>query len=572
MKKIVAFLAAATLSALALPSLPAAYGQTKTRLPVAKFQRVSKAIAGQYIVVFKDNIARARIAPTAHALASLHGGRIMFTYEVALKGFAVELPEAAAIALSKNPQVEYVEENGFAIPFGSESTPDDASTFWGIDRIDQRDRPLSQTYTYNRVGSGVHAYILDTGIWITHQEFGTRAHGVDNFLGGYDSYGGDGIDRSPHSHGTKVAGVIGGNKFGVAKNVQLHSVKVCDYDPSYGYEICPDANIIAGLEWVAAYHRKPAVANMSFGGSPNTSIDNAVRNTSNAGVTCVAAAGNNDGDASDISPARVWEAITVGATSEMDSKASYSNYGSVLDLWAPGSEYTIGEYIPVPASGYYYGGRNDVTDGFSGTSAAAPHVTGVVALYMESYSLYAANDPSTLPANVRNALAGNATPNRISGIYPPSPNLLLYSSFVAPPASNPIDDSRFFVRQHYYDFLERQPDPAGLDYWTSQITACGSDAICLDQKRIDVSRAFWYAPEFLQEHPGLRNPPGVSPDFDNREFVRLCYLVYLQREPDQAGWDHWTNDLNNDIASGVGYDHLIKAFLVSPAYRDRFGG
>jgi hypothetical protein len=137
---------------------------------------------------------------------------------------------------------------------------------------------------------------------------------------------------------------------------------------------------------------------------------------------------------------------------------------------------------------------------------------------------------------------------------------------------NVIDDQRFFVEQQYKDFLERESDPAGLDYWTSQITPCGSNATCLDQKRIDVARAFWYAPEFLQKHSGLRNPPGVSPDFDNREFVRLCYVIYLQRDPDQAGWDHWTNDLDNDIANGVGYDHLIKAFLVSPEYRGRFGG
>jgi len=137
---------------------------------------------------------------------------------------------------------------------------------------------------------------------------------------------------------------------------------------------------------------------------------------------------------------------------------------------------------------------------------------------------------------------------------------------------NMIDHQRFFVAQHYRDFLEREGDTAGLDYWTSHITACGSNATCLDQKRIDVSRAFWYASEFLQMHPGLRNPPGISPDFDNREFVRLCYVVYLQRDPDQAGWDYWTNELNNDIFNGVGYDHLIKAFLVSSDYRGRFGG
>jgi subtilisin family serine protease len=239
MKRTLAFLLTLALSAAALPPLVAVQGQgpvqqNRGNKPAAKFRKVKGAIRNQYIVVFNDDTARSDIAPLAKRLARLHGGKLMFIYEDALKGFAIELPEAAAIALSNNPQIDYVEENGFAVVSGVESTPDDSNTFWGIDRIDQRDLPLGQTYNYNRVGSGVHAYVLDTGIWITHTDFGTRAHTAADVGGGYDSYGGDGIDRSPSSHGTEVAGVIGGKTYGVAKNVQLHSVKVCDFNYSLG--------------------------------------------------------------------------------------------------------------------------------------------------------------------------------------------------------------------------------------------------------------------------------------------------------------------------------------------------
>lgn len=587
MKKLLVCLIIATLCVFALLP-PSTKGQStrqrskgQNQSGSAKFRRVEGAIPGQYIVSFKLDIGRSDIAPLANELARIHGGRIMFIYEDALKGFAIELPEMAAIALSKNPQVEYVEENGFATLSGVQSTPDNVSTFWGIDRIDQRPRTLSQTYNYNRVGSGVHAYILDTGIWITHQDFGTRAHAVDAFTGGYDSYGGNAIDTSPHSHGTKVAGVVGGKRFGVAKNVQLHAVKVCDYSPFYGYEICPNANIIAGLNWVAGNHYKPAVVNMSFGGPANTAVDNAVRNTSATGVTCVAGAGNANTDAGGTSPARVWEAITVGATTEADNKASYSNYGWSLDLWAPGSEYTIGEYIPVPFNGAS-NGRNDNTDGFSGTSAAAPHVTGVAALYLETYSLYTPNDPATLPGNVSNAITGNATPDAISGIPQycytdyetweyicefTSPNLLLYSSFVAPPTSNPIDDQRFYVRQQYYDTLRRQPEQGGWDAWTNYINQCGGDPTCLNQRRITTARGFLESSEFRNSHPILRDNPIGSDPYD-REYVRQLYICYLQRFPDE-GEDVSNNPWFLYIRNHPGdYDPLVGGFINSTEYRE----
>jgi hypothetical protein len=307
--------------------------------------------------------------------------------------------------------------------------------------------------------------------------------------------------------------------------------------------------VVAGIDWVNANRIKPAVVNLSLGGGPSDTLDNAVRNSIASGVTYVIAAGNNGADASLYSPSRVQEALTVGATNISDGKRPSSNFGSVLDVFAPGENITS-SWI----------GSDTAMVTTSGTSASAPHVAGVAALYLEGY-------PLILPSTVNSIITSFASVGKITGLDANSPNRLLYSTTL-----NVIDDQRFFVEQHYRDFLERQADMPGLDYWTSQITACGSNPTCLDQKRIDVSRAFWYAPEFLQMHPGLRNPPGVSPDFDNREFVRLCYVVYLRRAPDQAGWDHWTNELNNDIAAGVGYDHVIKAFLVSPDYRARFGG
>lgn len=579
MKRFLIPFAASVLCALALSHPFVAHSQNNAPPPSAnqsttKFRKSSRPIAGQYIVAFNDDFDRSRIVSTARSLARLHGGRIMFTYEDAIKGFAVEMPEQAAIALSNNPLVESVSENGYGVVTGVESTPQGPTTFWGLDRIDQRDLPLDNTYNYNRVGSGVHAYVLDTGIWVTHQEFGTHALTVDSLDGGYDSFGGDGIDR--HNHGTFVAGIIGGKTYGVAKNVELHSVKVCNDSGT-----CPDSNVIAGLNWVISHHAKPAVVNISFGGPQSgayQNVDNAVRNTVTAGITVVVGAGNNNVDVSTFYPAHVAEAITVGATTRTDTKASYSNYGFGIDVFAPGGE-APDHYIPVPASGYFYGGANNVSDGFVGTSAAAPHVTGVVALYLEQYSLYSPTDPATSPANVSSAITSNATPDRISGLEtcfynpyiddwvctPNSTNLLLYSLFMAAPATNPIFDTAFFVRQQYYDFQRRQPDATGFNNWVNEISSCGSDWPCINSKRIHVVRGTIESAEFRQGKPALSNP--TSTDEYNREYVRQLYLCLLQREPDSGGFATYVSELN----STGDYDHAVHGFINSSEYLSRFG-
>lgn len=361
----------------------------------------------------------------------------------------------------------------------------------------------------------------------------------------------------------------------MAKNVQLHSVKVCtDNQPP----ACPDSNIIEGLDWVISHHTKPAVVNMSIAGSGSSILDNAVRNTVAQGVTVVVGAGNSSADVSGFSPARVSKAITVGATTRTDTLAFNSNFGFGVDVFAPGGE-APDHYIPVPASGYIYGGANNVSDGFVGTSAAAPHVTGVVALYLEQYSL-SPNDPATSPANVSSAITSNATPDRISGLescyydpyledwvcMPNSTNLLLYSLFMAAPATNPVDDTRFFTRQHYYDFLRRTPDPGGWDYHTNFINACGADAGCIADRRMTTVRGFMESPEFRDAHTILRDNPVGSQAY-NEEFIRQLYRCALQREADPGGFDYHMTFINTYPGA---YTILIGHFIESPEYRSRF--
>ena len=312
MKKLLASLIAVVLCALALPSLPVVSSHNKTPQPTVKLRRLQKAIAGQYIVVLKNDQAS---SPVANELTQKHGGQIKYVYEHALKGFALQASEAQALTLSRDPRVEYVEEAGEVVVTGvQQPIVSDSSTFWGLDRIDQTDLPLNSAYNYNRVGTGVHVYVIDTGIRLTQQEFGTRATAVYDFARssndpnfGFDSF----------NHGTFVAGVIGGKTYGVAKNALLHSVRVLAGSTGNTQDL------VNGINFVAANHIKPAVANISlalYNSCGTTSIDTAVQNLINSGVTVVVGAGDLEVNASCTSPAHVAAAITVGSSTSSDSR------------------------------------------------------------------------------------------------------------------------------------------------------------------------------------------------------------------------------------------------------------
>jgi subtilisin family serine protease len=367
------------------------------------------AIPGQYIVVFRDGVQD--VAGMARQLAGAQGASLRYTYTAAIRGFAVSnLPPQAAEALSRNPNVAYVEQD--QVITLSSTTQTNAT--WGLDRIDQRALPLNGTYTYGATGANVTAYIIDTGIRLTHGEFTGR------LVTGFDAVTAGGNANDCNGHGTHVAGTVGGTVYGVAKAAKLSPVRVLDCNGSGSW-----SGVIAGVDWVTANHQKPAVANMSLGGGASTTVDQAVRNSIAAGVTYAVAAGNGDRlgrqqDACNYSPARVAEAITVGASTSSDAKTSWSNYGNCVNIFAPGASITSAWHT-----------SNTATNTISGTSMASPHVAGVAALYLQA-------NPGAIPAAVNQAIYDASTKGIITNSSTAN-NHLLYSLFgvVTPPPPPP---------------------------------------------------------------------------------------------------------------------------------------
>ena len=442
-----------------VPSHP--YIKSQTLGAPGKFQKVTNPIPNRYIVVLAttdfspiatptatplaatpksapSSSASATISPdsastfdvegpvptepqvftTATQLTSAYGGTFSDTWSAALKGFLLNATQAQAIAMSDDSRVAFVIEDG-AIAVGTPDTdpivmtPDPGAFLnpqpnasWGVDRIDQRFLPLTQTYAYVNDGQGVNAYVIDTGILPTHMEFRERAFAI------YDAVESEGNGVDCNGHGSHVAGTIGGRTFGVAKNVRLFGVRVLNCKGTGTWsDVIDGVNFVTWHRSQAGQQGHPAVANMSLGGATHRAVDAAVRNSIRARVTYVVAAGNGNSDAATYSPAGVPEAITVGATDRHDSRAEFSNYGSSLDLFAPG--------VSIPSA---WIGSDLMIATATGTSMASPHVAGVVALYLQSH-------PSASPAEVRAALVGRSTAGLVSNPGQETPNRLLFSNY-----------------------------------------------------------------------------------------------------------------------------------------------
>ncbi|MFF3847642.1 S8 family peptidase [Streptomyces sp. NPDC002328] len=351
------------------------------------------AVKDSYIVTLKQDAGFKASSATGRDLVEEYGGTVKKTFGAALNGYTATLSAAEARRLAADPSVAAVEQDQTV----RVADTTQSSAPWGLDRIDQTSLPLSTTYTYpDTAGSGVTAYVIDTGVRISHTQLTGRA------VNGYDAVEGDTVAQDGNGHGTHVATTIAGSTYGVAKKAKIVAVRVLDNAGSG-----TTAGVIAGIDWVTANHSGPSVANLSLGGGASTTLDAAVRRSIASGVTYAVAAGNSSANASSYSPARVTEAITVGATTSTDARASYSNYGSVLDIFAPGSSITAGWYT-----------SDTATNTISGTSMATPHVAGAAAVYLAGHT-------SATPAQVATALVNGSTAGKVTSPGTGSPNRLL---------------------------------------------------------------------------------------------------------------------------------------------------
>jgi subtilisin family serine protease len=540
--------------------------------PQSKFKKVSNALPNRYIVVLDDDVASndlprearlERVTEIANSHARAHLGKVDYIYETALKGYAIELPnEAAAIAISRMPQVRWVEEDEIMQPLQTQVSPQ-PSPPWGLDAVDgnlpaptpDATGRTNGTYIFNGDGAGVNAYVIDTGINTQHVDFGmapsaSQAAIAANCIRNVDCRQGapsgftdafcgpnqgtnDNFNNDCAGHGTHVAAILGGNTYGAAKGVNIRSIKVCVTDFFFGI-VCPASAIVQGVNWVTSQHvtdsSVPKVVNMSLGGAGNNndtaSVDLAVNGSINSGVTYVIAAGNSNVDARTFHPAAVEAALTVGAVDWTASRWIFnanvgSNWGPGIDLFAPGvlvvSAQTGQAGGPLGDCQFWNGTNTDECRD-TGTSMAAPHVAGAVAIYLQNRTGLSNCSPfpitgpapqqtnanlSTCPDRINRYIKATAILDRLTnlngtdanGLPVASPNRFLRSVTV-PTAPNPIEAHLFFVFGLYADMLNREPDNGGLQYHVNQIETCMGNQECLKTMRGIVAANFVRSPEF----------------------------------------------------------------------------
>jgi len=382
----VPLVAAAAAAALGLAAAGPAAAAPPQQALVAVQSAGADAIEGSYIVTLVEGTDAEDVAADLDVVPEE-------VYDVAVDGFAADLGDADLRQLQRDPDVLAIEEDA-VVTLEATQRVGVGGGLYGLDRIDQRNRPLSGTYTYGTTASGVTAYVIDTGIATAHRDFGGRASNV------YDALGGDGQDCN--GHGTHVAGTIGGATYGVAKGVQLRGVRVLGCDGSGS-----TSGIIAAIDWVRANAAKPAVANMSLGGGYSTALNRAVDALAASGVSIAVAAGNENQDACRVSPASASGALTVAASDVDDVRASFSNYGACTEVYAPGVAIT---------STWLDGGTSTI----SGTSMASPHAAGAMALYKARYG-------DAASTTVNSALVSSATTGVIARNARSTPNRLLFT-------------------------------------------------------------------------------------------------------------------------------------------------